>query len=418
MKRISTYMPSNDMQYHLRLREWKMSQLNNKMASQTKIQNLRDDPLAASRSIRYQSMIMRMRQYADNVETVRGRNAQAEGYLNEAVDVLQRVRELAVQGSNGIYQKEELAYMGEEVDQLLHELVQIGNAHTGDGTTLFSGFNTQKEPFRVIMGRMETVERIISVDYVGNIGRNKTEISEGAFAEVNMPGNYVFWAENENIYSSIDATTYQVQADSYLEIDGVPIEVKAGDNIYAIINKINASAAPVKAELDPVKNSMFLKTTVPHQLWLRDGSSEAGGTGTVLQDLGIIKQEGNTPPENIAGSALSFGASIFDIVINLRDRLLEGDTEQIGGAGLGSIDNALHNLSTHRSELGAKDRRLELAYGRLDYETPVLTELNSNEIDLDLSEAITELKMLEYTHKAALNTTARIMQPSLLDYLR
>jgi flagellar hook-associated protein 3 FlgL len=48
----------------------------------------------------------------------------------------------------------------------------------------------------------------------------------------------------------------------------------------------------------------------------------------------------------------------------------------------------------------------------------VLVEANSNEVDLDLSEAITELKMLEYTHKAALNTTARIMQPSLLDYLR
>ena len=418
MKRISTYMPSNDMQYHLRLREWQMNQLNNKMGSQTRIQNLRDDPLAAARSVRYQSMIMRMRQYTDNVETVRGRNAQVEGYLNEAVDVLQRVRELAIQGSNGVYLKEELAYMGEEVDKLLHELVQIGNAQAGDGTTLFSGFRTHKDPFRVNMGRMETVERIISVDYVGNTGRNPAEISEGAKTEVNMPGNYVFWAENENIYSSVDATTYQVQADSFIEIDGVSIELKEGDNVYAIISKINSSAAPIKADLDPVKNSLYFKTTVPHQLWLKDGSSEAGGTGTVLQDLGIIKQGENTPPENVSGSALYFGSSIFDILINLRDRLFEGDSEQIGGAGLGSIDNALNNVSTHRSELGAKDRRLELAYSRLNYETPVLMELNSNEIDLDISEAITEFKMLEYTHQAILNTTARIMKPSLLDYLR
>lgn len=411
-------MPTDDMQYHLRLREWKLNNLNNKMASQTRIQNLRDDPLAAARSVRYQSMIMRMRQYADNVETIRGRNAQVEGYLNEAVDLLQRVRVLTVQGSNGIYKQEELAYMGEEVDQLLHEFVQIANAHAGDGTTLFSGFRTHKEPFRAVMGRMDTVERIISVDYTGNIGRNLAEISDGAIAETNMPGNYVFWAENENIYSSVDATTYQVQENTVIEIDGVAVELKEGDTIHAIISKINSSAAPVKAALDPVKNSLYLKTTVPHQLWLKDGETEPGKTGTVLQDLGIITQGQNTPPANKAGSALSFGASIFDILINLRDRLLEGDIEQLGSAGLQSIDGALNSLITHRSDLGAKDRRLELAYSRIDYETPVLKELNSNEIDLDLSEAVTELKMLEYTHKAALQTTATIMQPSLLNYLR
>jgi flagellar hook-associated protein 3 FlgL len=268
------------------------------------------------------------------------------------------------------------------------------------------------------MGRMDTIERIISVDYTGNIGRNKAEISEAAMAETNMPGNYVFWAENENIYSSVDATTYQVQENSVIEIDGVPIELKEGDNIHAIISRINSSAAPVKAALDPVKNSLYLKTTIPHQLWLKDGETEAGGTGTVLQDLGIIAGGQNTPPENVAGSALSFGASIFEILINLRDRFLEGDTEQVGSAGLQSLDRAMESLITHRSELGAKDRRLELAHNRIDYETPVLTELNSNEIDLDLSEAITELKMLEYTHQAALQTTAKIMQPSLLNYLR
>jgi flagellar hook-associated protein 3 FlgL len=418
MKRISTYMPTDDMQYHLRLREWKLNQLNNKMASQTKIKNLRDDPLAASRSIRYQSMIMRMRQYTDNVETIRGRNAQVEGYLNEAVDIMQRIRELTVQGANGIYKQEDLAYMGEEVDQLLHELIQIANARAGDGTTLFSGFRTNKDAFRVVKGRMETIERIISVDYTGNIGRNQAEISEAALADTNMPGNYVFWAENENIYSSVDATTYQVQEDSVIQIDGVPIGLKEGDNIHAIISKINDSAAPVKAALDPVRNSLYLKTTVPHQLWLKDGETDTGGTGTVLQDLGIITEGQNTPPENVAGSALSFGSSVFDILINLRDRFLEGDTEQIGSAGLQSLDRALENLITHRSDLGAKDRRLEMAYSRLNYETPELVELNSKEIDLDISEAITELKMLEYTHQAALQTTAKIMQPSLLNYLR
>jgi len=415
MKRISTNMPNVDMQYYLRLREWKLNELNNKMASQSRIKNLRDDPLAAARSVRFQSEILRMKQYTENIDEARGKNAVVEGYLKEAVDIVQRIRELAVQGANGIYNKDQLNYMGEEVDQLLHELVLIANGKSGDGTTLFSGFRTHAEPFRVNMGRMDMIERIIKVDYIGNIGRNKTEISEAAFAEVNLPGNFVFWAENDNIYSSIDATSYQVQNDSVIKLDGVNVELKEGDNIFSIISKINDSAAPVRASLDPVKNSLNLKTTLPHKLWI---SEEANST--ILKDLGIIKQgpPGEIPPENIADSALSFGGSIFDLIINLRDSFLEGDSEQIGGAGLGSIDSALNNFLHYLAEIGAKDKRLEMAYKRMSYEIPTFTELNSKEIDLDLSEAITELKMLEYTHKAALQTAARILKPTLLDYLR
>ena len=41
MKRISTNMPNMDMLYHMRIREWKMNELQNKMASQTRIKELR-----------------------------------------------------------------------------------------------------------------------------------------------------------------------------------------------------------------------------------------------------------------------------------------------------------------------------------------------------------------------------------------
>ncbi|MBN1697008.1 MAG: flagellar hook-associated protein 3 [Spirochaetales bacterium] len=413
MKRISTYMPSRDMQYHLRLREWKMNQLNNRMATQSKINNLRDDPIAASRSVRFQSQLARLKQYTENVETIRGKNAFTEGYLREAVDIIHRIRELAVQGANGIYTKQDLAYMGEEVDQHLKELLHIANARYGDGTTLFSGYRTNIDPFRISKGRMDSVERVVKVDYIGNIGRNLGEISEAAFADANIPGNYVFWAENQHIYANLDATSYQVQEDSVIRIDGVNIELKAGDNISAIISRINESAAPVLAQLDPVTNSLYLKTTVPHEMWLQDA-----GAGTVLRDLGMLKEAGGIPPANISNDALASGASVFDLMIFVRDRFLEGDTEQIGGAVLGSIDIAMDNLLTHVARLGAEDRRLEVTENRLHYEQPVVIEQNSKEVDLDLSEAITELKMLEYTHKAALQTTARIMEPTLLDYLR
>ncbi len=44
--------------------------------------------------------------------------------------------------------------------------------------------------------------------------------------------------------------------------------------------------------------------------------------------------------------------------------------------------------------------------------------MDSRETDIDLAEAITELKMLEHTQTASLQTAARILKPTLLDFLR
>ncbi|MCK5008578.1 MAG: hypothetical protein KAR73_14395, partial [Spirochaetales bacterium] len=92
MKRISTNMPNYDMSYYMRLREWKMNELQNKMAAQTRLKNLRDDPLAAGHATRYQSKIVRLERFIDNISKIRGDMALAEGNIRSGLDILQRVR--------------------------------------------------------------------------------------------------------------------------------------------------------------------------------------------------------------------------------------------------------------------------------------------------------------------------------------
>jgi flagellar hook-associated protein 3 FlgL len=416
MKRISTNLPNYDSSFYLRLREWQMNEAANKMASQSRIKDLRNDPLASGHSVRFQSKLARLERFAANIVRARGEIALVEGNLRSGLDILQRVRELAVQGANGIYDQKQLAFMGEEINQLLKELITVGNAKNGQGNYIFSGFRARTEPFRVHTGRVEGSqgsEVISTVEYVGDIGLNRAEITEGAESEYALPGNRVFWAERQQIYSSIDATGYRVQANSRIRIDGVEIELKEGDNVFAVIDKINASDAPVKARLDPVNNSLALEGTYPHQIWTEDV-----GEGTVLQDLGLIARGASSPPLNTADSAGVYGGSVFDMVIYLRNSLYKGDLESIGGSALRGIDDSIETLSAHLAEIGAKDTRLEETNKRLAWETPEYTRLNSEEVDLDLSQAITELKMLEYTHQAALATAARILRPTLLDFLR
>ncbi len=415
MKRISTNLPSYDSMFYTRYREWLMNQMNNKIASQRRIKNLRDDPLAAAKSTRFKSDITRLRKYTKNIETMRGNLAVAEKYLQNGLDILQRIRELAVQGANGTLNKDQMAYIGNEVNELLKAFIDIANAKGGDGRTVFGGYMINSDAFRLNFGNVPGAdgEVVTSVDYIGNIGKNQGEISEFAFESANIPGNHAFWAENQIIYSSVDARNYRVTQNSAIRIDGVTVDIKEGDNIYAIISRINDSSAPVKAKLDPVKNSLVLQSTYPHEIWLEDV-----GNGTVLKDIGIISTNNDRPPLNYAKSADVFGGSIFDMIIRLRDSLYEGNYEAVGGSGLQGVDSAINALTSTIADIGAKDSRLQVTFKRLNSVIPEFINMDSKEVDLDITEAITNLKMLEYTHQAALQTAARVLRPTLLDFLR
>ncbi|TFG65281.1 MAG: flagellar hook-associated protein 3 [Spirochaetales bacterium] len=415
MNRVSTDMNNDNMQYYMKLREWKMNELENKIGGQTRIKNLRDDPVAAAHAVKFDSKIFRIGQFADNASKVQGDLRVAEGYLQEAVSITQRVRELAITGAQGTFTRQDTSYMAEEVDQLLKELIEIGNARAGDGTTIFSGDRQQSLAYKAALGSLPGVagERVVSLEYVGTTNENQAEISDGNYITANFPGNAVFWAEPQVIISGVNATAYKAPEDSAISVSGNTIPVKAGDNISAIIARINDSGAPVRAKLDPVRNSLVLETTTPHQLWLEDL-----GQGKVLQSLGILKDDGSRPPQNVASDARISGGSLFDMVMYVRDNLYQGNQEDLGGAGIRGIDSALNNMLTSVAELGARDERLQVVSRRLERESAEMTGNLSRETDIDMAQAITDLKMMEFVHKAALQAAGRVLSPTLLDFMR
>jgi len=396
-------------------RDFRLSEIQKSMGSQSRINSLRDDPIAASRATRLQSSTFRMNRYNTNIQYAQGQFAVAEGYLNESVNIMQRVRELAVQGGHGTYAKEDLSMMAVEVNELLKELVSVANAVDGESKSLFGGDVTGSRPFTVSESRVAGMNGnvVTAVNYNGSIGEKLAEISEGTTVPVNIPGNRVFWAEQQQIYSSVNTSGFSVENDSQISIDGVFIELKTGDSVYDVISKINDSDASVKGSIDPVTNSIVLTSTEPHQVWLDEDAA-----GTVLKDLGLISTRGSKPPANLNSDVKVSGGSLFDMVIQLRDNMLKGDSESIGGSGIKGIDNALSNLLTNVSKLGAMDNRIGMTSQRIAVEIEENTRINSQAVDLDMTEAAMEMKMLELTQKSSYSAASKILQPKLMDFLR
>lgn len=414
MRRISSNMNNMNTQANLRLHESKLNRANNQIGSQQKIQSLRDDPIAAGHLVRYKSYLTRVDNFEKNAQTLSDQFALREGYMNNSLEVMQRVRELAVTGANGIYTKDDMRDMAMEVDELLKELIQNANAISSDGNSLFAGTNTKSTAFEIEMGTVEGsgVPLIENVRYNGNIDQNKIEVDENKFMNVDNAGNRAFWAEQQQVFGSRDASSWQAGADSVISVDGVAININAGDNVYALAAKINDSGAAVRARIDPLTQGLNLETTDARQLWLSDVK------GSALNELGIVADASQKPPYNIGKSATVSGGSMFDTVIAFRDALLKGDTEAIGGRVLGSLDSGISSLVTRISKSGSEYERAQLNVQRNGATKLNVTQQVSREGDLDITKAITDMKMLDYAYQATLSNAGKMYNNTLLNYMR
>lgn len=85
---------------------------------------------------------------------------------------------------------------------------------------------------------------------------------------------------------------------------------------------------------------------------------------------------------------------------------------------LGYIDQHITNLLGVRAELGARMNRIELMEDRIDSQQVIAEKMLSDNEDVDMEKVITDLKTQESVHRAALAVGARIIQPTLVDFLR
>ncbi|MFW6028859.1 MAG: flagellar hook-associated protein FlgL [Halanaerobiales bacterium] len=115
------------------------------------------------------------------------------------------------------------------------------------------------------------------------------------------------------------------------------------------------------------------------------------------------------------------GKKVFeDAIANLEDletALNDNDQESINDL-LSDIDDSLNTNVEERATVGAKINRLDLAESKLDEEKIQSEELLSENEDVDIAKTITDLKMQENVYRSSLASGARIMQPTLVEFLQ
>jgi flagellin len=110
-----------------------------KLSSGERINKAGNDASGLAVSEKMRSQIRGLNQASRNIGDAVSFVQVAEGYLSETTDVLQRIRELAVQASNGVYSDEDRMQISVEVSQLVAEVDRIASSAQFNGMNLLTG---------------------------------------------------------------------------------------------------------------------------------------------------------------------------------------------------------------------------------------------------------------------------------------
>ncbi|MFE0504609.1 flagellar hook-associated protein FlgL [Peribacillus butanolivorans] len=146
---------------------------------------------------------------------------------------------------------------------------------------------------------------------------------------------------------------------------------------------------------------------------VKDGNGNTVyGTGDInLEVFSGITLKINTDGSKIFGDPLAIGGSIDQTIDALENG---GDVSST----LEGIDETINTFLAMQAQVGARQNRIELMTDRLKQQEVFATEILSKNEDVDIEKAIMDLTTQESIHSAALSIGARIIQPSLLDFLR
>ncbi|MEQ8350034.1 MAG: flagellar hook-associated protein 3 [Leptospiraceae bacterium] len=420
--RTTGIMQNNSLVRNLERHKYEMDKVQNQLATGQRISRPGDDPSAATNQMYYRSRVNELDQFEQNIEAGMSRLNHMDGEMSRVTEIIHRVRQLAVQASNGIYQGDsgfELKNaIAKEIDQHLRALIDIANGRDATGRPLFGGHEVDRPPFEPILSSIRGLQgieldnQIVGVEYRGDNGKRLMEVERSQYIDVNIPGNQAFWGTNMTVTGATDNSGYVSTTDQAFRVDGVEVRVAAGDTIDDIIDKINQAGIEVKASKIG-QDYISLSSTEPHQIWLEDMEGS-----TVLRDIGLISSDNSEPPNNFAETARVNGRSVFDVLIKFRDDLIAGDQLEISGRDLGNLDSALENLLRFRAEVGAKQNRMEEHTKRVAWDKTYMTELLAESEGIDVAESIMNLKWLESVHQYALNVGARVIKPTLVDFIR
>lgn len=381
--RIADKMSFEQVNSNLSKNRSEMAQLQNQAATQKRVTKPSDDPVAAARVLASRVELSGTKQYLKNLDFARSFLEATDQSLGELTDQLIRAKELALSQANDAGSNElSRDVVATEIEQIYNQMVQISNRQQGD-RYLFSGFRTTTSPFD------------IDGHYYGDRGEMMIHVDKGSFLAMNLPGAKVFLGEG----LSKDGITHGSQ--------------RQARTIEEFVNQRGLEEGRENSEAPEEMPESFASDQKPF-----DRTDERR---TQIRGPDSLKSENKNSysrQESIKDSSLpQNGINIFDVVSRLSTSLRANDKGGVQDA-LEALDAATSQVVMARSQVGSRVMTLNSAMETLQKSKVDSNSSISQLEDADAFEVVSDMNKTESTLKATLATSGKLIQPSLLDFLR
>lgn len=433
--RITNSMMRHNTLWSINRNESLMNKYETQLSTGKKIQKPSDNPIVAVRALKLRANVKEIGQYKTNSEDAISWLSVNEQAISNSIDLLKRARELCVQGSSDIFATSDRASIVEELEQLKTQLLNEGNVNYA-GRHIFTGFKTDQplvfteaKSINYEIGEnfeksdIETVEKVIGTD-IKTVNRIRL-----GYSNVSTPTSALLTGAGLSI-----VTTNSQTAGAYEPADGdVYFLEDTGELIFNEDNLNGVSLNQVPASFDDFtyQKSSFNKGDIVPEMYYDCVNLDTATTYTKPNDEMIYQISYNQEMQvNTLGNQLFTKELVrdFDEMINAvrnikndgsdEQAIQEGVISEFFGKMLTKLDNHLNTFIREEAKIGGKINRLELTVNRLEDDNVNFTNLLSLNEDVDMSEAIMNLQSQEIVYQASLMSSSKLLQKSLLDFVR
>jgi flagellar hook-associated protein 3 FlgL len=375
-----------------------LAKTQNQVSTGKRVLTPSDDPVAAVHIMELQRALQQSQQYTVNAGAAGDRLSLEENALADMTNVMQRVREKALEANNGTLDADSRKMIATELRQRLDELVNIANRRDSNGEYLFSGYSTSTQPFAQANG---------SISYAGDQGSRALQIG---------PTQTI--ADSD---SGFDLFMNIQEGNGTFVLGGST--GNTGTGVLGAGTVIDASA------WTPDDYTMtFTSATGDYQIVDSSANVVATGTytaGSSIQFNGIQFDMTGTPAQNDTFTiSRSRKEDVFTTVQGIIDSLegTSATTDSQFSSNMSAALQQLDQVDSHvlqvRAKVGTRLSELDSVKDSLDQQQLDIKQSKSDLEDLDYTEAVTRMNQQLIGLQAAQSAYAKISQLSLFDYLR
>jgi flagellar hook-associated protein 3 FlgL len=259
--RISTAQMQNRGVTAMLDRQSDLSHTQQQLASGKRVLSPSDDILASTQALALQQVIETHEQYQSNANMAENRLTQEDATLGQMIELLQRARELSIQGNNNNATATGRANIAKEVRLLLESSVDLANTVDVNGDYLFAGHAVNTPPVQITENPVGS--GLYDYSYTGDLGQRHLQVGATRQIAVGDPGQDVFFDVPEsggglqNVFETLEQLAIDLESNT-------PNSVTPDDLLLAMDHLVSFRAKS-GARLNAIDSNRLLNEDVVFQ---------------------------------------------------------------------------------------------------------------------------------------------------------